>query len=1579
MTKRLCIVAGIFVVSLSVVLFVLMAAESVAASVAAPGVDTVLIAQKGDSPPDDPFLLGLPEDSAGRPSAPAGEWAWDSQWVAAPVVISDSGQLRMWYTGGGPNGYSLGEASSADGVNWTRSPLNPVIPGGIEAGVLQEGPADYKMWFHMDGSAVYRAVSSDGLDWTVDPTPAFEPSGVDGTFDRDGLEDPYVLLDGGGTYWMFYGGCNNDLGMCQIGAATSPDGLAWTRVQSGPVLPPGGPGDWDEIHTIDPVVILDGATFKLWYSSYDSNSIRRIGYATSPDGINWTKYASNPVFEPDPGQWDDGAVGNHAVLFDGSQYHMWYSSNGRIGYVTSPDGINWTRSLAMPVLLPGASLYMDVNYAHDWVEAFTVPYATVVITVSDEGGVKATLSGDANGDGWFGSHQWPWDPGQPDIAPGDTLEVAAAGLTTTVDPVGSIEGTLDVDADTIEGSIHAPWLAPDLISGRCEVWVENGPDGVEFTDLDPDGGSYSCDFSSVGWDLQPGQMVAVRYIEPDGDNVINIFEAPTIRVNYAHDWVEGEYEAGYTISITVTNATGEIKATASGVSEPIPWWGDRSGFSTGYNLTWIPAQPDLQESDWVYAAADGEMYAAVRIGQITGDLDVDADTISGIMNVPWFTDPLQGDCGVWVENGPGTGFTVDPDGGSYACDFAALGWDLLPGQDVGVGYREPAGNQVYNVFRDPAPELRVWVWGQGRPAEGGNTVLWVGYQNSGNMPDDGAYITGVLQDGLTYLGDTSDLLVSGSGTPGDPLVWQIPAPFQPSSYQPRFEVFVQVDAAQDETVAADFEIGSNMAYYQSDQGARYSHWEDMVVAFTPDVWVSKGAWTGDPVPGSTFVYAVNVCNYNGNAAGSLSVILTDTLPISVTLQTWWGQYGGWEEVSSSDHELVVTRPSAPGGWCGEVYLRVALDDAAWPGMTLSNTATIATSGDTSPDNNTAIYEHGVGDPHNNLAVWKDWVSGQFVPGGEIYYSLNFGNNGNLPVDNVVVTSTLPENTSFMRASAGTPYGDVDYPPDVIGPDYLVWHAGTLENGARQNLQIILRIDGEAPVGDLLTHTVEINRLPVEDRYDDNRITWVDPLNDYGPNLWVNKQNYQWEGEGRLWYEIRIANRGTTPLDDVWITDTYPEGTTLAGWWVNHGPWITATEDIENRQLAFWVDWLNPGETASVGFHLDVDGDLVGQQGLLFPNQVDAPLEGDVYPEDNYDQVTAMTGPDVFIEKWLTQGEPKPGEQITFRVRFGNANQWPWDSNWSYGSHITETLPAGMTFITSTWITGDPWVPELVDGNTIVWGAWTMWSNSSYEFNLTVQIDEDVQGGDVLINKIEAYGDSPTDIDPYLENNVFELPVTVLAPAFEVSKTFQSSQVAGMPLRYDLSLANVGSLPATDVVLVDTLPEAVTFGGSDGSFATGGVSWDIASLDAGATITGWITGSLTCQAGVEVVNQEYGVASSAEGVTAMDGAPVGFTTLAPDIQAAFQASVVAVRPGQVVVFTATATTDGTPLSYAWDFGDEGTGSGSTVEHAYTAPGSYPVELLVTDECGFTASYSLTVLVSPSAVYLPLLPQTYTAGP
>jgi PKD repeat protein len=54
-------------------------------------------------------------------------------------------------------------------------------------------------------------------------------------------------------------------------------------------------------------------------------------------------------------------------------------------------------------------------------------------------------------------------------------------------------------------------------------------------------------------------------------------------------------------------------------------------------------------------------------------------------------------------------------------------------------------------------------------------------------------------------------------------------------------------------------------------------------------------------------------------------------------------------------------------------------------------------------------------------------------------------------------------------------------------------------------------------------------------------------------------------------------------------------------------------------------------------------------------------------------------------------------------------------------------------------------------------------------------------------------------------------------------------------------------------------------------------------------------------------------------------------------------------GETVVFTGTAESN-RPLTYTWDFGDGGTGSGAVVTHTYAADGDYLVELEAANVCG-----------------------------
>ncbi len=235
---------------------------------------------------------------------PSQAWEGDALWAA--YVIKDSSIYKMWYTGRAAIGY----ASSTDGITWAKNPSNPVLTPG--------------------------------------------PSG---TWDER-VGEPSVIIQNG-IYKMWYWGRRAD-GIRQTGYATSPDGITWTKYAGNPVLRVGGPGSWDELEAGTPFVLYQNGVYKMWYTGQDSALRYAIGYATSLDGINWTKYGSNPILVGTPETWDEGGVLAGKIYFDGVTYRMWYFGKDnvgtdRIGYATSPDGITWTKYSGNPVLDRGSS------------------------------------------------------------------------------------------------------------------------------------------------------------------------------------------------------------------------------------------------------------------------------------------------------------------------------------------------------------------------------------------------------------------------------------------------------------------------------------------------------------------------------------------------------------------------------------------------------------------------------------------------------------------------------------------------------------------------------------------------------------------------------------------------------------------------------------------------------------------------------------------------------------------------------------------------------------------------------------------------------------------------------------------------------------------------------------------------------------------------------------------------------------------------------------------------------------------------------------------------------------------------
>jgi hypothetical protein len=148
-----------------------------------------------------------------------------------------------------------------------------------------------------------------------------------------------VLYDGT-KYRIWYTG--HDGSRYRIGYAYSSDGTTWFKSAANPVFKLGSLGSWDDFHVYGPSIIYDGITYSMWYSGHDGSNWR-IGYATSSDGITWTKDGSNPLLDiGPPGSWEEVGIHSPNVLSSGGSYHMWYrgfnGTNVRIGYAYSSTG-----------------------------------------------------------------------------------------------------------------------------------------------------------------------------------------------------------------------------------------------------------------------------------------------------------------------------------------------------------------------------------------------------------------------------------------------------------------------------------------------------------------------------------------------------------------------------------------------------------------------------------------------------------------------------------------------------------------------------------------------------------------------------------------------------------------------------------------------------------------------------------------------------------------------------------------------------------------------------------------------------------------------------------------------------------------------------------------------------------------------------------------------------------------------------------------------------------------------------------------------------------------------------------------
>lgn len=179
-----------------------------------------------------------------------------------------------------------------------------------------------------------------------DGNPVFTGSGTN-TWDEKIRERGYILKEDDG-YHMWYTGFreNMDHETMTLGYATSQDGVNWTRYKSNPIFTE----SWVE----DMIVLKHDSLYFMFAEG--KNDIAHM--LTSADKINWKDHGSLQIKQTNGEPLSTGPYGTPTVYVAGDVWHLLYERNDEgIWHATSTDRKEWTNVQDEPVIRKGPEPY----------------------------------------------------------------------------------------------------------------------------------------------------------------------------------------------------------------------------------------------------------------------------------------------------------------------------------------------------------------------------------------------------------------------------------------------------------------------------------------------------------------------------------------------------------------------------------------------------------------------------------------------------------------------------------------------------------------------------------------------------------------------------------------------------------------------------------------------------------------------------------------------------------------------------------------------------------------------------------------------------------------------------------------------------------------------------------------------------------------------------------------------------------------------------------------------------------------------------------------------------------------------
>jgi uncharacterized repeat protein (TIGR01451 family) len=623
---------------------------------------------------------------------------------------------------------------------------------------------------------------------------------------------------------------------------------------------------------------------------------------------------------------------------------------------------------------------------------------------------------------------------------------------------------------------------------------------------------------------------------------------------------------------------------------------------------------------------------------------------------------------------------------------------------------------------------------------------------------------------------------------------------------------------------------------------------------SPDLVVSKSDGGATVNAGGSVAYTINYSN--AGLANATGVVLTEFLPAGATFNAA-GSTLGWAAFGTAEFRFAVG--SLPAGASGSVVFAVTVRSPVPAGLEqINNTVQIADDGthgaDTNPANNFGVDSTPV-NAAPDLVITKTDGGTSTEAGGIVLYKISYSNIGTQNADGVVITETLPANTTFNSTFSFGAWDDE-------GGGQITLPIGSLPAGGSGTATFAVTVNSPLPGG----VTQVFNTVSIADSGNggpdlnpaDNTATDTTPLGNGQTNdLQITKTDgvTSVQPGSVVTYTITITNLGPSPAKGALFTDNVPDSltgvsytttvvSTLAGASVfpvsGSGNAISGILDVpKGATITYTITGtLDPNATGTLTNFATV----LPPAGTLDPNM------GDNTAVDQ-DQIVPVS--DLSLNKTFTftdldgSGTLTPGDQIVFALTVTNSGPNP-----AHNVTVQDLLPNGYQYVSDD---------AAVNSGTYSQGTglWTLGSTlgaTAPNNTAVLHITAIVGPGGTYTNVAEIASSGSFDPDSTPGNHVpteddYSAVTPTVQPKSDLSlaKTMALTSdldgngilSIGDRVTFTLTLNNLGPNDAANVHVADLLRAGYTFfsaTASQGTYTSATGDWNVGTVNVLSTPT-----------------------------------------------------------------------------------------------------------------------------------------------